>query len=98
MQQSDPLRGRSQKPRPYGSFTSGELILSIGRMDFNRRFFDLMHREFDVAQAIVFRKVYATPAVETLMAESPGEHDVIHVPQLSVGSCPAGTWLRQICG
>jgi hypothetical protein len=36
--------------------------------------------------------------VETLMAESPGEHDVIHVPQLSVGSCPAGTWLRQICG
>src|SRR5215207_6209669 len=70
MQQSGRFRGRNQKLHSYGSLTSSELILSIGRADFNRRFFDLMHREFDVAQAIVFRKAYATPTVETLMAEN----------------------------
>jgi DNA-binding CsgD family transcriptional regulator len=46
------------------------MILSIGKKDFNRQFFNLMRREFDVTQAIVFRKTASVAAVETVLAEN----------------------------
>jgi len=38
------------------------------------------------------------PVAETLVTKSPGEHDVVHAPQLSSICCPARTWSHHICG
>lgn len=70
MRHANALRGRPQREPAYASLSSRDLILSIGKKDFNRQFFNVVCREFDVAQAIVFRKSASVAAVETVLAEN----------------------------